>query len=669
MWKKIFLFLGLIAVLTVISVAWVWRPISATHPAIAEGNLPDLIPLRDFYANQDSKWGYSLSFDGKKMAWLEVEWFKTVLKVQDLETNDVSTLKLPKHSGGWRYYWAPDGHSMMLVIDRTGWENYEIAINDLSESNDKWKFFDFGEKTSSFIEHTPKTISNEIIVSHNGKDKSKFESYRLNLISGETKPIKTGAEGVSHSFPSFDYDGKVIGRVVYPEKEKSNWIFESGNPQDGWKEVARGDYTDNLNLVGKLQPDNTMYGISNLGLDKAALVNFDLSTGKQEIIYQNDAVDISTVNLQPHENKLQMAVTYEHIAERKFFDPQFEKDFRRLAVSDNANVTVKWNTSDFSKVIFDVHDIKTGIKSVLLDRKSGKLETLTDYNLNSHRDKLSPAQSIRVSAQDELEIPAYLYQPKGVNGPAPTVIIVHGGPIWRTSAYFDHNFIALLNNRGYAVLDINYRGSAGYGRAFEEAAQGEIAGKMSSDIIDVRNWAVEQGISDPDAVGIFGVSWGGFEVMTALTQNSDLFAAGININGVADLSTMLEEVPDYWRGWNEWLVDFAGDPQTAEGLNQLKQRSPLYNAQGMKTPLLMVQAGNDVRVVQSQSDRMAAELNKYNAPFEYQLVQGVGHSPFRWPWQKKYLLYRDIERFLAKHLGGLAGGHDYAILGAHILPE
>ncbi len=325
-------------------------------------------------------------------------------------------------------------------------------------------------------------------------------------------------------------------------------------------------------------------------------------------------------------------------------------------------------TQDFSKVIVKTSDPVSATTTYLLDLENDKVDLLAEAPLAKYKDSFSSYEGVQIEAEDGLKIPAYLYRPKGITGPVPMIIMVHGGPISRTRGSFN-TFYAMLNNRGYAVLDVNYRGSWGYGRKFAETGKGEIASKMSSDIIDARRWAVEQGIADPNKVGIFGVSWGGFEVMTAVTQNSDLFAAAVNINGITDLSTMLTEVPDYWRGWQEWLTEYGADPSTKEGLKYLQDRSALYHADKMKTPLLIVQATNDVRVVQSQSDRLVAELEKHDAPYEYQLIKGVGHNPAGWPWQKRYLMIRDVEHFFAEHLGGRTGGYDYAILGAHILPE
>lgn len=669
MFKRLLAGLLVISVLAVGYGAWIWRPIAPTHPALVASELPPVIPLRAFYANQDSKWAYSLSRDGSRLAWLEIEWFREVLKVKNLDTGKTETLPIPEHSGSWRYYWAPDGHSMMLVVDRSGRETYEIAINDFDDTNSGWQFYDFGENTTSYIQFVPKTNSDEIIIIHNGEDSRYYEFYRLDLKSGETTALGARAEGRQVSY-AMDYNGVIFGRTLYTGNN-GDWSFETGNPQEGWREVLRGTYRDRLNLFGNLNDDNSMYGVSNIGLNTLSFVRFSLDDGEQEVIFSDQDVDVGWVNIDTRNNALQMIKTYKGIVEARFFDPEFEQHVRSLKPSETAEITIKSNTNDYSKSIVEVFDIKSGEKSVLIDRAKDTAETLTTSSLKPYWDFLPEAESIYVQAEDGLEIPAFLYRPKGVSGPAPTVMIAHGGPVYRHYANTDFSFISLLTNRGYAVLDVNFRGSNGYGRDFAAAAKSEIAGKMSSDIIDVRNWAVGQGISDPDKIGIFGISWGGFEVMTALAQNSDLFAAGININGVADLSTMFDEVPNSfaWDTWKQWVRDHGADPATEAGRKYLQERSPLYHADKIKTPLLIVQAGNDVRVVQGQSDRMVEEMNKHNAPFEYQIIPGVGHSPHGWSWQKKYFLYRDIERFLAKHLGGRAGGFDYAILGAHILPE
>ncbi|MDJ0614887.1 MAG: prolyl oligopeptidase family serine peptidase [Rhizobiaceae bacterium] len=669
MWKLILAAFAAILTVSIAAAFWVWGPVAATHPAVLNGNLPSTIPLRDLYANRDARWAYSLSRDGEKLAWLEVEWFKPVLKVKDLKTGKTATLDIPKNSGHWRYYWAPDRHSMLLVLDRSGKERYEIAINDFENEQSGWKFFDFGEATNSFIQFVPKTVSDEIIIAHNGKNSRYFEFYKLNLKSRETNPLGVGLEGQQISY-AIDDDGNIFGRTVKPD-DQGNWRVEAGTPQTGWREILRGSYDDSIDLFGKLNDDNSIYGISNLGLNTRSLVKIDLTSGEQEVVFSDSDVDVGWVHLDPRNNDLQMIKTYREIVETRFFDEDFKRDVGLLGASDTAEIRVLSNTSDYSKSIYEIFDIKTAAKTVLLDRDNNQTSELTQSIFEQHRESLPVAEAVFIEARDGEEIPAYLYRSQGITEAGPMVIIVHGGPISRHYANSDIRFIGMLANRGYTVLDVNYRGSWGYGRKFAEMAKGEIAGKMSSDVIDARNWAVNEGIADPDAIGIFGISWGGFEVMTALTQNSDLFAAGININGVADLSTMHLEVPKTvsWDLWKEWLKEYGADPETSEGQAYLKERSPIQHAEKMTTPLLVVQAGNDVRVVQGQSDRLVAELRKHGAPVEYQLIAGVGHSPFGWPWQKRYLLYHDIERFFAKHLGGRAGGFDYAILGAHLLPE
>lgn len=226
-----------------------------------------------------------------------------------------------------------------------------------------------------------------------------------------------------------------------------------------------------------------------------------------------------------------------------------------------------------------------------------------------------------------------------------------------------------LANRGYVVLDVNYRGSGGFGRAFREAAVGEVSRKMHYDIVDARAWAVEQGLADPQKVAVLGGSFGGLKTLTALTESPDLFAAGVNINGISDISTMLQEVPAYWQGWPDWYRKYIGDPSDPAMLAQIKDRSPLYHAESVQVPLLIIQGANDVRVIQDQANRMVAALTAADKDVEYMLLQRAGHQFSSWGWQTRIIAYRRMERFLATHLGGRADGFDYAVLGAHILRD
>ncbi len=197
---------------------------------------------------------------------------------------------------------------------------------------------------------------------------------------------------------------------------------------------------------------------------------------------------------------------------------------------------------------------------------------------------------------------------------------------------------------------------------------GEVSRKMHQDIVDARAWAVAEGIADPSKVAVMGGSFGGLKTLTAMTESPDLFAAGININDISDLSTMLKEVPVYWTGWPDWYRKYIGDPTDPDQLAQIKDRSPLYHADKVSGPLLIIQGANDVRVIRDQADRMVTALRAAGKNVDYKVLDGAGHTFSNMGWKTRILLFREIERFLATHLGGRADGFDHAVLGAQVLP-
>lgn len=660
---KIFLIILIFLGLAVGFFAFLWRPISEQHPALLNGTLPPTIPLRDFYANQDSKYLWALSSDGKKLTWIETKWFKPILRIKNLSTGETSSVRPPK--GFLGYLWAPDQKTILFSLDAKGREHQKIASIDTTELNSDLRIFDFGEKTTSFVYHIPKQKTDTILIAHNGRDPSSFEIYRLNIQTGKTEPF---GELVGHQTTyTLDHAGNILGRTVFTNPQSADWSFEVPTDNDSWKEIAKGNYTQGIISLDQMAKDGTIYALSNRGRDKISIVEFDLTNGEEKLVYTDPDIDLSGATINPDTNELLMVTSFPGYQKRVFFDEAFKKDVESLNLSQNASFYLVSQTTDFTKTLAQINTADAAYEIRLIDREKRTAETINKADIAKHRDKLSPIEPVFINAQDGLKIPAYLSRPKGVDKPVPLVILIHGGPHSRTIGdYYDLR--ALLNNRGYAVLDVNYRGSSGYGRKFMEAAKGEVAGKMSSDIIDARAWAVEQGIADPQKVALYGVSWGGFEVLTALIQNSDLFAAGISINGITDLKAMIAEVPEYWRSWSERMTDYIGDPNTDVGKEELLKRSPISHASKMKTPLLLVQGANDVRVVQSQSGRMVKLLEEAGAPVEYHLIKGIGHNPIAWPWQERYLNAERIERFLAEHLGGRTGHYDYAKIGAYILP-
>jgi dipeptidyl aminopeptidase/acylaminoacyl peptidase len=258
---------------------------------------------------------------------------------------------------------------------------------------------------------------------------------------------------------------------------------------------------------------------------------------------------------------------------------------------------------------------------------------------------------VTITARDGLALHSYLTLPVGVEPKGlPLALVVHGGPWYRDSWGFDAG-VQLLANRGYAVLQVNFRGSVGYGKAFLKAAIGEFAGKMHDDLIDGVNWAVEQGYADPDHVAIFGGSYGGYAALVGVTFTPDVFAAAVDYVGISDLANFMRTLPPVARPHlaNNWHA-YVGDPSDPEQLADMMARSPITRVDQIRTPLMVIQGANDVRVVQAESDNLVTALRARGVDVDYLVQADEGHGAVN-P-ENVIEMWRAVTGFLARHLGG-----------------
>ncbi len=263
---------------------------------------------------------------------------------------------------------------------------------------------------------------------------------------------------------------------------------------------------------------------------------------------------------------------------------------------------------------------------------------------------MAPMQPIEFTAQDGVLIRGYLTIPVGSAGTnLPMVVTVHDGPWDRSYWSFDRE-TQFLANRGYAVLDVNFRGSGGYGKRFMQLGIGKFATTMHSDILDAVSWGIAEGVADPDRVAIYGWGYGGFESLVAASSTPNVFAAAIDAAGTTDWEKTLESLPPYMQARKLMLQTYIGDPSTVEGLESLREASPIHQIDRIVRPLLVAQGGNDAWGIQDQVEEMVARLRELDAPVEYLYFENEGRSIQNWENQLRF--YRAVESFLAKHLGG-----------------
>ena len=459
-----------------------------------------------------------------------------------------------------------------------------------------------------------------------------------------------------------DDSGKL--RARYRKITDTRKSFESLS-EDGkyWKKVIDWDFEDSFNVLDFTADSNNVWVLSNLGVDKKSLNKMDLRTGKMQPIYAESDVDLEGVFISKITKKPLYAASMPDYPRLHFFDSELEAEFKRLKPKYPGYVSFESTDNAERTVVFIVSTEKKR-DYYLYNRDSGETTLIGRNPLSEHISQLSTTKAISYKSRDGLTIHGYLTIPKGLEGKrVPMVLQVHGGP-WARDRYGPNHRIQFLANRGYAVLQVNYRGSTGYGKRFKQAAIREFAGKMHDDLIDGVNWAITQGVADKEKICIKGGSYGGYATLVGITFTPDVFACGVDVVGMSNLVTLTENVPAYWKNFMPYWYKYVGNPNNPEDRKDMESRSPLFKVDAVKKPLMIVQGANDPRVTQLESDQIVKALRASGKEIDYLLFKDEGHGIRK--WTNNLIYHRKMEDFLAKHLGGRSAGFDYYELGTLI---
>jgi dipeptidyl aminopeptidase/acylaminoacyl peptidase len=471
--------------------------------------------------------------------------------------------------------------------------------------------------------------------------------------------------------------GKLQGRA---RLEGLQWVFETPaiGHAETWQRRFTVDYFDKVVPIGSSQKQGHWWALSNRGRDKTALVEIDLTSGSERVEHADAEVDISSV-LWSRKRQRPLAVSTDPDVQRwHAFDPAVRQALQKLQAAnaetkDAASLVLAQQPRiQFGQLNGDERWLNAtvlrhdGGEHLLYDLQEQRFEVLGQLGRSriAKDIALPPQQPIRFKSRDGLTLNGYLIEPIGVPKPYPTVIQVHGGP-WTRDVHNDGSpMLAFLSNRGYAVLQVNYRGSGGYGKAFMEAAKGEFARKMHSDLTDAVDALVAQGVIDPQRLAIAGGSYGGYASLVGMTHTPGKFRCAISLVGMSDLASLLSDSPAYWALSKPHWTAYVGDPSSADQRADMKSRSPLYFADKVQGPILLMHGTHDPRVKVDQSERMAEALRRHGKPVELVLFDKAGHGSER--WQDTLIGMRKAEDFLATCLGGRSRGFDFFELGAKL---
>jgi len=365
-----------------------------------------------------------------------------------------------------------------------------------------------------------------------------------------------------------------------------------------------------------------------------------------EVMFEHPEVDLSTLTYSRKRKVLTSIVYTTWKNERKFLDKIAEDRYKKLAARlPGKEVSISGADKEENTFIIRTFSDRSLGSYYLYEQEKDKLTKLADVSPWLNENDLAEMKPIKYTSRDGLTINGYLTLPKGKSKNLPVVINPHGGPWYRDQWGFNPE-VQFLANRGFAVLQMNFRGSTGYGRKFFEASFKQWGKNMQDDITDGVQWLIKEGIADPKRVAIYGASYGGYATLAGVTFTPDLYAAAVDYVGVANMFTFMKTIPPYWKPFLEMMYEMVGDPEKDKQL--LTDASPVMHADKIKTPLLVAQGAKDPRVNKDESDQMVAALKKRGVAVEYIVKDNEGHGFSN--EENRFEFYEAMERFLKKYL-------------------
>lgn len=550
------------------------------------------------------------------------------------------------------YFWAYNSTHIVYIQDKDGKEDWHIYSVEIATGHAK-NLTPIPGIQARFIELSEK-IPNEMIIAYNQRDPSFHDLYRINILTGQQTLLYENNEFAGFVVDSgfnlrFAVRQRVDGGNQILQRKDNSWML--------WTEIDAQD-SMTCNPIAFDDSGDVLYMVDSRNRNTAALLRINLVTNSSEIVYENNRADVNDIMFHPVTKQVQAAASSFLMKEWTILDSQIEKDITYLKSLENGELEITSRTEDdaFWIAVFLVDD--GPVKYYLYDRTKDSATYLFTSNDRLENLPLVRMHSVVVKARDGLDLVCYYSlplecDPEGTGKasyPVPMVLDVHGGPWARDNWGYDGSH-QWLTNRGYAVMNVNFRGSTGLGKEISNAGIGQWGAKMHDDLIDAVNWAVSNKIADKDKVAIIGGSYGGYAVLNALTQTPDFFACGIDIVGPSNLITLLESIPPYWRPIIEMFkLRLGGDPETEEGRKFLMERSPLTHVANIKKPLLIGQGANDPRVKQAEADQIVSAMQEKRISHTYVLFPDEGHG-FARP-ENRMAFFAIAEAFLAQNLGG-----------------
>jgi dipeptidyl aminopeptidase/acylaminoacyl peptidase len=610
-------------------------------PLRAQERFSSPVIPRDVLFGNPERANPQISPDGRQLGYLAPVngvlnvWIRTIGKNDDRAVTD------DKYRGIRNFLWQGDNQHVLYAQDSGGDENWRVHQTDIAtkQTVDLTPF----EKARADIIAYDWKLPDTLLVQINKRNPQVFDVYRIDL---KTAKVEMDAENPGDVAIWTADNAQQIRAAQVQTKDGGTIVRVRDDVKSPWRELIHWGPDETFGNVVGFTPDNQKLWVdTSLDVNAARMLEIDIATGKRRVIAEDPNFDVSTAITNPKTNALEAVSFTRQRTEYDFIDPAVKADFQVLGKVHSGDIDAITADQDNDKWVVTFNSDDAPVYWYLYDRASKQATLLFSNRPALEKYKLAPMTPIEFTARDGMKLYGYLTTPAGMEAKhLPMVLFVHGGP-WSRDEWGLNGTAQWLANRGYAVLQINFRGSTGYGKKYVNAGDRQWAGAMHTDLLDGKDWAVKTGVADATKVCIMGGSYGGYATLAGVAFSPDAFACGVDIVGPSNLNTLLKTTPPYWSTLLSTFHKRMGDSE--EFLNS---QSPLFKADQIKVPLLIGQGANDPRVNKAESDQIVGAMRKNDKPVVYYVFPDEGHG-FARP-ENRLAFFAASEEFLAKYLGG-----------------
>ena len=602
------------------------------------------IPLEDFFKNPE-KSSYQISPNGSFYSFMAPYKNRMNIFIQKIGDSSATQLTFEEARDIAGYFW-PNNEQIVFLKDEGGDENFHLFGVNIDGSN-PISFTDFDGVRAQIIDDLPDQ-KDFVIIGLNKRNKQVFDPYRLNLKSGEISMLAENPGNIQGWM--FDHDGKLrIATAIVDGVNQS--ILYRETEEEEFKTIITTNFKEGFSPQFFTFDNKNIIGSSNLGRDKSAIVEFDPITAKEvKVLYANNDYDVNGVGYSRKRKVITAAYFNSWKSERHYFDSTSKAIFEKIQKQlPGYEIGISGINKEENTIILRTYSDKSLGAYYIYTSEDNKMEKIIEVSPWIDENEMSNQLPISYNSRDGLKINGYLTLPKGYNMEnaknLPVVINPHGGP-WARDNWGFNPEVQFLANRGYAVLQMNFRGSTGYGRKFFEASFKKWGREMQDDITDGTQWLIDKGIADSTRIAIYGGSYGGYATLMGLVKEPQMYAAGVDYVGVSNMFTFMKTIPPYWEPMLEMMYEMVGDIVIDSAM--LREVSPVFHVDKIKAPLFIAQGVNDPRVNVDESDQMVKAMKEKGIEVEYLVKEDEGHG-FR-NEENRFDFYRAMEKFLSIQL-------------------